>query len=549
MGEGPACILERPTLDMPGFLDPLWFIALAAIPFIRWLHRWQVAASHWPVSALFLWNQADQVDAPGRTKKPPDPAWRRRALAIALLITALANPYWQNEVRSLTVWVDDSLSMFALENDKTRLAMVMESLSHELDRSESRWAEIQLRSLTNPGQVQVYSSAFTPDSDVWQSGQPAEPNGPPASIMSDESSHWLLTDGASESVRMWAQRVNIDRLIQSGVTTENSAVTRLAARRSLELVGGLDILVSISNTGVDADVRRLEIYNELYNGRQLLQTTDLTLSPGQTIHWQTRVSATGQSLTASLAPGDFLSRDDSLTINRDNFQPLATLVDNDCPTALRRALAAHPALQLADESSDPALHVSCPRDRFPGLSNSARTTAGAQIRALVTATQPVSATPTWLPYAGFRQEFILSAEWVSAAQWPGGVSDSRPGIVLSAGEMPLVVVHEQAATIVDTVVDMDQSQFIRQPEFAAFVATLTDIATQRHLLDETISVSRALQASIVTPVRIDTNTSRSASGQHVIATPLSTLFALAALLIIALDTALFLRASRGARHA
>ena len=164
---------------MPGFLDPLWFTALAAIPFIRWLHRWQVAASHWPVSALFLWDHANQVDAPGRTKKPPDPAWRRRALAIALLITALANPYWQNEVRSLTVWVDDSLSMFALENDKTRLAMVMESLSRELDRSESRWAEIQLRSLTNPGQVQLYSSAFTPDSDVWQSGQPAEPNGPP----------------------------------------------------------------------------------------------------------------------------------------------------------------------------------------------------------------------------------------------------------------------------------------------------------------------------------------------------------------------------------
>jgi hypothetical protein len=539
---------------MPGFLDPLWFIALAAIPFIRWLHRWQVAASHWPVSALFLWDHANQVDAPGRTKKPPDPAWRRRALAIALLITALANPYWRSEVRSLTVWVDDSLSMFVLENDRTRLAMVMESLSHELNRSESRWAEIQLRSLTNPGQVQLYSSAFTANSDAWQSGQPAEPNGPPASVMSDESSHWLLTDGASESVRMWAQRVNIDRLIQSGVTTENSAVTLLAARRSLELVDGLDILVSISNTGVDTDVRQLE----LYDGRQLLQTTDLTLLPGQTIHRQTRVSATGQSLTASLAPGDFLSRDDSLTISRDKFQPLAALVDDDCPTALRRALAAHPALQLSDESSDPALHVSCPRERFPDLSNLARTSAGAQIRALVTATQPVSATPTWLPYAGFRQDFMLSAEWVSAAQWPGSLADIGPGIVLSAGETPLVVVHKQDAgasanavvsTIVDTVVDMDQSQFIRQPEFAAFVATLTDIATQRHLLDETISVSRDVQASIVTPVRIDTNSSRSAAGQQVIVTPLSTLFALAALLIIALDAALVLGASRGAIHA
>ena len=153
---------------------------------------------------------------------------------------------------------------------------------------------------------------------------------------------------------------------------------------------------------------------------------------------------------------------------------------------------------------------------------------------------------------------MLSAEWVSAAQWPGSLSDIRPEIVLSAGEIPLVVVHKQDAgasanavvsTIVDTVVDMDQSQFIRQPEFAAFVATLTDIATQRHLLDETISVSWGVQASIVTPVRIDTNSSRSASGQQVIVTPLSTLFELAALLIIALDTALLIGASRGARHA
>ncbi len=93
MGAGSAGALKRTIVAMPGFLDPIWLISLAVIPLIRWLHRWHAPMSAWPVSAIFLWDSAIQDDAPGKKKRPPDPAWRRRALMATFLIGALANPF------------------------------------------------------------------------------------------------------------------------------------------------------------------------------------------------------------------------------------------------------------------------------------------------------------------------------------------------------------------------------------------------------------------------------------------------------------------------
>lgn len=539
---------------MPGFFYPLWFIALAAIPLIRWLHRWQTTLSAWPVSAIFLWDQAVDVDAPGQKKQPPDPAWRRRALATALLITALAQPYWQQDVRSLTVWLDDSLSMLTLEENQTRLATAMQSLSRELDLGESRWREVELRSLGNPGLVRRYPDGTALNLDAWLSGELSEPVGPPTSLMSRDSTHWLLTDGASQGVQSWAQRAGIDRVIQVGSVTENSAVTRLAARRGLERAHSLDILVSISNTGHGADARRLEIVSD----DQVLQTADLTIPPGQTIDWQTRLPAPGDSLTALLAPGDSLAADDGMTIGLERFKPLATRVDPDCEFALRHALATHPALQVSETGSNTVLHISCPQESYPILPNSAGPGAIARIRTLVAASQPVGASPSWSPHADFPQDVGLLPEWISAAPWPDGLPDSEHQVILSSADMPLVVAHRQAASgstdavaslIVDTVIDMRHAQFIRQPEFAAFVGALADIATQRYLLDETVSASRDPLASVVTPVPVDARSGPSVTSGRVTRTPLSSVFLIAALLVLSLDAVLLLRAIRGSKHA
>ena len=49
----------------------------------------------------------------GPAPRRPDPAWRRRALAAALLFLALAGPRSAAPVERIPLWVDDSLSMLA----------------------------------------------------------------------------------------------------------------------------------------------------------------------------------------------------------------------------------------------------------------------------------------------------------------------------------------------------------------------------------------------------------------------------------------------------
>lgn len=533
---------------MIGVLDPLWFVSLAVIPLIRWLHQWQAPMSDWPVSALFLWENAIQDDAPGPTKKKPDPAWRRRALFAALLIIALAKPYWQREVDSLTVWVDDSLSMSTVESSNTRLEAVTDSLFRALVESESTWAQIELRSLTDPGRVEFYTGGDSISLADWQNDTTAEPDGPPVSVMSPETSHWLLTDGASEGVRAWARRAPLDRVIQAGAATENSAVTRLAARRSLGTLDGLDILVTVSNTGLDTDARQLE----LYSGQKLLQTADLSLSPGQTIHWQTQVIAVEQSLTASLTPDDSLPADDGLTIGLQIFRPLAALVDGNCGTALRIAIATHPALRIFNTSANPDLYVSCPRERFPDASG-----MGAQIRALVSSSQPLRATPTWFPDAGVRQDLLLPAAWVSAGEWPRRVSGTGHKVVFGSADLPLVVIRNKDAgsssnvggpAVVDTIIDMSNPRFTSQPEYAAFVAALSDLATGRQLLDEATSTSRDVKASIVKPTKIDVVSSPAPRSQHTVTSSLTAFIVATALILFLLDSVLFLLARRKAGH-
>jgi len=80
---------------MIGLGAPAWLTGLLLIPLVRELHRRQGPARRVQVPALFLWRGARSPAATGRRGGPPDPAWRRRALLLALLVVALARPAWQ----------------------------------------------------------------------------------------------------------------------------------------------------------------------------------------------------------------------------------------------------------------------------------------------------------------------------------------------------------------------------------------------------------------------------------------------------------------------
>ena len=284
---------------MPGFFNPLWLIALGIIPLIRWLHRWHAPLSSWPVSALFLWERATPEQSAGITKRTPDPAWRRRALAAAMLLIALAGPYLSTQERVLSVWIDDSPSAFTIEDGDTRLATMLNALSEQLTIRGSNWADITLRSLSTPGRVQRFSESNPLSQDDWRTEEDASIQDTFLPVLAGTSVHWLLTDGASADVRAWAARASLERVIQSGLATENVAVTRIAARRSTDDTDELDVLVSVTNAGLAPADRKLA----LYGGDDLLQTINLSLLPGQTVQWQTRLVKSGDAITASMMPG------------------------------------------------------------------------------------------------------------------------------------------------------------------------------------------------------------------------------------------------------
>lgn len=132
---------------MTAFASPAWLLALAAVPLLRWLHQFSEPARTVSVSALFLWRGAPTLPEGGRDRRPPDPAWRRRALVAALVALALAEPGWRAETRQVTVWLDDSLSMAADENG-SRLGTGLGELRRAL--ADAGVTAATLRSLSDP---------------------------------------------------------------------------------------------------------------------------------------------------------------------------------------------------------------------------------------------------------------------------------------------------------------------------------------------------------------------------------------------------------------
>jgi len=489
-----------------GLLQPWWLIALAVIPLIRWLHRRQAPLSTHAVSAIFLWQVETTEDSPGRVQRPPDPAWRRRALIAALLIIALAAPTIEREHTTLTVWLDDSLSMLTVENGETRSSAGRRQLAEELQNEN--YDEVITHSL---------SEMFPRKLD-------------------ETSAHWLVTDGASEQVREWADKVHIDHVIHVGTEIENVAVTRLAARRAVGDGNMFDLLVSISNTGTERAERQLG-------------TATIILEPGETIHKLTRIQATDESIEISIDARDALSNDDRLVLPAGALSLIQTTVGAQCGRALRTAVEQHPALDVINTGTAD-LEVSCPRGTFPDIEPSERSVG--RIRVLVGAASHRDSTPVWLPHELSTGRLHLPPEFIASAAWPDGIDATKQSVLLQSGGLPLIAVTQNAndaTATVDTVIDMHHAEFVRRPEYAALIAILVDVASGRQLLDATMGESRAVAESVIRPVLWEHHSGTPTAVSRKTPVPLSWLFQLAALFVLTLDIALLLGARKRAAHA
>ncbi len=165
------------------FDQPLWLAGLALVPLIWWLHRFAGEGPRVAVASLTLWREASgAVDVAARKASHADPAWRRRALIAALLVSALAQPQWMRGEPPLTIWVDNSTSLFTVENGRTRLATLIELARRAAGASRAAtW-----RTLENPS-ASLLPGAITPALVL-------EPPAP--SLLPSSHEHWLLTDGA-----------------------------------------------------------------------------------------------------------------------------------------------------------------------------------------------------------------------------------------------------------------------------------------------------------------------------------------------------------------
>ena len=66
--------------------SPLWLLALAVLPLIWWLHRFQAQSTAIPVSSLLYWKSSEADAKALKRGAKTDPLWLLRALIASLLI-------------------------------------------------------------------------------------------------------------------------------------------------------------------------------------------------------------------------------------------------------------------------------------------------------------------------------------------------------------------------------------------------------------------------------------------------------------------------------
>lgn len=501
---------------MPVLMHPWWLITLGIIPIIRWLHCRDAPLYLHAVSAVFLWpTQASEIDA-GSKRSPPDPAWQRRALIASLLIIALAAPEVDLEQEKVVVWIDDSLSMQAIENGETRMATAERAL------------ELALADYASTNITRHFLADTLPAS------------------LDGQTANWLVTDGASERIRVWAGQFSLDRVIQTGTATNNSGITRLSLRRSLIDSEVFQVLVSVSNTGNDTDERSVQ----LLLGGQLHDAATVIIEPGQLAHWRTSIPADTDAIIATLNAGDVLEDDDHLNITETALRPLRVLIGEDCSHNLRLALDAHPALDT--RSGEPGdLLVTCSQEMLSDVDSRAGSHSGARIHVVQGPAVHVTSMPVWLPSDRMSGTLQLPVDKLRAATWPRAPDDEQTVLLQSDGS-PLILVsgsQDAKTSIIETVIDLQHSGFAKQPEYAALVATLVDAAVGTTTLDAVVSQKRDVADTVIRPTRISINPDRQGTTQNNAAVPLSGAFLLLSLFIIALDILLLLRIRRRADHA
>ncbi len=417
--------------------EPLWLAGLALVPAIRALHRWRGGGAAIRVPAAFLWQDAPTDRNPGRRRTPPDPAWRRRALAAGLLVGALAAPQWHGgDLGPVEVLVDNRQSLLTRESDGRQRA------EHAADALASALGEIGAQRVRLVPRVGPLPPVELPAEDravlaralasalARMSTEGAEPAlAPLEGATRGTGRRWLLGDGAGGPPAEDWQGLDaagpFERVVAVGRTAENQGLARLAARPALEAPERLDLLAEAANPGPAAARRTL-----ILSGRSgELARAALDIPAGGTASRAFRIPRGEPGpILARLEPPDALPGDDSLSLDLTPVAPVAVARSGDCGDAVSAFVSAHPALTPAREGSAPAVRIWC----APGPPDADQTPT-----LWLPPGEPLpgpTQSPRWLdPGLATRLASPLALTLLANAPTPPG------RVLLAAGEEPLVL--------------------------------------------------------------------------------------------------------------
>jgi len=511
---------------MIGFQAPLWLLLLGLIPLIRWLHRFNLQSTTLPSTTLFLWSALQRRSSRDGSPGKPDPRWVLRALISALLILALAKPQLQGtDEAPVEVWIDDSLSMFTLEQGHSRLQTGLRQLQSYL--REHQFSGIQLHSLGDPTRVlpldPADTSTWADQLDAWTSHPRAEPLPPPTVTLSTQASHVLVTDGADSSVNRWAGSAPLSHVIRSGNLRQNLALSRLSLRESLTDSGLIAGSARIDNLGDSSQSLRLVISQQ----EGIIKTLELEIPPlaNRSTTFSIALDSKG-SLQAQLQSSDDpLPLDDSLELDLAGLRsPLGYSVLGDCEPSFMAVIDSHPALVRMNAGADVLINCGAEtrKSTLPELvlhpaSNLRRTTQSAHWHeALSTGYLPLTA---GLAYSN---------------EAPTLASSNTP--ILSANGRVLISQRADADRVIDCYIDTGDAAFSREAQYPLLVLALISRLSGRNLETVPLTIDRDPRASRITPIAFPVDAASRASPRPS-AILLTTPILLAIFLLLLMDAA------------
>ncbi len=213
--------------------------------------------------------------------------------------------------------------------------------------------DLEVRALSHPWRA-LRSTADIEARLARRSGQADEPHPPDAKYLDRSRAHWLLTDGADASVNAWLATAPIARVFEVGEPREMWAFPASPFAPSRRAPASQPSRCRSTNGGAASESRRVEIAT----AAGPVGSAEVSIEPDTTATISFEAAIDGRAFTARLSPADALHADDAASVATTSLLPVAVAIDPSCPSAVARAVRAHPALRESG-TSDAGLAIQC----------------------------------------------------------------------------------------------------------------------------------------------------------------------------------------------